>query len=164
MTTIHSYTNDQNILDLPHKDMRRARAAAMSMIPTTTGAAKATGLVIPEVKGKIDGMAIRVPTPDVSLVDLVVEVERDTTVDEVNAALRAASEGPMKGILGVSDELLVSVDYTGNSNSSIADLASTNVLDGRLVKVLSWYDNEWGYSERVVDLVAYVGERLPAKV
>ncbi|GMV04292.1 MAG: glyceraldehyde-3-phosphate dehydrogenase [Gemmatimonadota bacterium] len=160
MTTVHAYTNDQNILDLPHKDLRRARAAAMSMIPTTTGAAKATGLVIPEVKGKIDGTAIRVPTPDVSVVDLVAEVEKDTTIEEVNAAFRAAAEGPMKGILGVSDEPLVSVDYTGDPHSSIVDLKSTNVLDGRMVKVLSWYDNEWGYSERVVDLTRYVGERL----
>ncbi|NJD19241.1 MAG: type I glyceraldehyde-3-phosphate dehydrogenase [Gemmatimonadetes bacterium] len=161
MTTVHSYTNDQNILDLPHKDLRRARAAAMSMIPTTTGAAKATGLVIPEVKGKIDGIAIRVPTPDVSVVDLVAEVEKDTTVDEVNAAFRAAAAGPMKGILAVAEEPLVSIDFTGNSNSSIVDLKSTNVLDGRMVKVLSWYDNEWGYSERVVDLAVFVGERLP---
>ena len=160
MTTVHSYTNDQNMLDLPHKDLRRARAAAMSMIPTTTGAAKATGLVIPAVKGKIDGISIRVPTPDVSVVDLVVEVEKDTTVDEVNAAFRAAAGGPMKGILGVSDEPLVSIDYTGDARSSIVDLKSTNVLDGRMVKVLSWYDNEWGYSQRVVDLVGYVGERL----
>lgn len=160
MTTVHAYTNDQNILDLPHKDLRRARAAAMSMIPTTTGAAKATGLVIPEVKGKIDGIAIRVPTPDVSVVDLVAEVEKDATVEEVNAAFRAAAEGPMKGILGVSDEPLVSIDYTGDPHSSIVDLKSTNVLDGRMVKVLSWYDNEWGYSQRVVDLVGYVGERL----
>ncbi|HKJ03692.1 MAG TPA: type I glyceraldehyde-3-phosphate dehydrogenase [Longimicrobiales bacterium] len=163
MTTVHAYTNDQNILDLPHKDLRRARAAGMSMIPTTTGAAKATGLVIPEVKGKIDGIAIRVPTPDVSVVDLVAEVEKDTSVDEVNAAFRAAAaSGPMAGILGVSDEPLVSVDYTGNPHSSIVDLASTNVLDGRMVKVLSWYDNEWGYSERVVDLAVFVGERLGA--
>jgi glyceraldehyde 3-phosphate dehydrogenase len=161
MTTVHAYTNDQNILDLPHKDLRRARAAGMSMIPTTTGAAKATGLVIPEVKGKIDGIAIRVPTPDVSVVDLVAEVEKDTTVDEVNEAFRAAAAaGPMAGILGVSAEPLVSIDYTGDPHSSIVDLLSTNVLDGRMVKVLSWYDNEWGYSQRVVDLVAYVGERL----
>jgi glyceraldehyde 3-phosphate dehydrogenase len=160
MTTVHSYTNDQNILDLPHKDLRRARAAAMSMIPTTTGAAKATGLVIPEVKGKIDGIAIRVPTPDVSVVDLVAEVEKDTTIEAVNAAFRAAAAGPMKGILGVSDEPLVSIDYTGDSNSSIVDLKSTNVLDGRMVKVLSWYDNEWGYSERVVDLTRFLGEKL----
>ncbi|MHB1194391.1 MAG: type I glyceraldehyde-3-phosphate dehydrogenase [Longimicrobiales bacterium] len=160
MTTVHAYTNDQNILDLPHKDLRRARAAAMSMIPTTTGAAKATGLVIPEVKGKIDGIAIRVPTPDVSVVDLVAEVEKDTTIEAVNAAFRAAAAGPMKGILGVSDEPLVSIDYTGNPNSSIVDLKSTNVLDGRMVKVLSWYDNEWGYSERIVDLTRFVGEKL----
>ena len=162
MTTVHAYTNDQNILDLPHKDLRRARAAGMSMIPTTTGAAKATGLVIPEVKGKIDGIAIRVPTPDVSVVDLVAEVEKDTTVDEVNAAFRAAAAGPMAGILGVIDEPLVSVDFTGDPHSSIVDLKSTNVLDGRMVKVLAWYDNEWGYSQRVVDLVVYVGERLRA--
>jgi glyceraldehyde 3-phosphate dehydrogenase len=160
MTTVHAYTNDQNILDLPHKDLRRARAAGMSMIPTTTGAAKATGLVIPEVKGKIDGMAIRVPTPDVSVVDLVAEVEKDTTEDEVKAAFREAAAGPMKGILGASDLPLVSIDYTGDPRSSIVDLASTNVVGGRMVKVLSWYDNEWGYSERVVDLVGYVGERL----
>jgi glyceraldehyde 3-phosphate dehydrogenase len=164
MTTVHAYTNDQNILDLPHKDLRRARAAGMSMIPTTTGAAKATGLVIPEVKGKIDGSAIRVPTPDVSIVDLVAEVEKDTSIDEVNAAFRAAASGPMKGILGVSEEPLVSIDFTGDDHSSIVDLLSTNVLDGRMVKVMSWYDNEWGYSQRVVDLAAYVGERLPAAV
>ena len=160
MTTIHAYTNDQRILDLPHKDLRRARAAAMSMIPTTTGAAKATGLVIPEVLGRIDGVAIRVPTPDVSVVDLVTEVERDTSADAVNEAFRAAAAGAMEGILGVSDEPLVSVDYTGDPRSSIVDLRSTNVIDGRMVKVLAWYDNEWGYSQRVVDLVAYVGERL----
>ncbi|MGD2046517.1 MAG: type I glyceraldehyde-3-phosphate dehydrogenase [Gemmatimonadota bacterium] len=163
MTTIHAYTNDQRILDLPHKDLRRARAAAMSMIPTTTGAAKATGLVLPEVAGRIDGMAIRVPTPDVSIVDLVVEVEKDTTADEVNAAFRAAAEGPMKGVLGLSDEPLVSIDYTGNSNSSTVDAQSTAVMQGRMVKVLSWYDNEWGYSCRVVDLASFVGEKLPAK-
>jgi glyceraldehyde 3-phosphate dehydrogenase len=163
MTTIHSYTNDQRILDLPHKDLRRARAAAMSMIPTTTGAAKATGLVIPEVAGRIDGMAIRVPTPDVSIVDLVADVERDTTEEEVNAAFRAAAEGPMKGILGVSDKPLVSIDYTGDPHSSTVDMLSTAVMQGRMVKVLSWYDNEWGYSSRVVDLARYVGERLPTK-
>ena len=162
MTTVHAYTNDQNILDLPHKDLRRARAAAMSMIPTTTGAAKATALVLPAVKGKIDGVAMRVPTPDVSVVDLVAEVDKDTSIEEVNAAFKAAAAGPMKGVLGVSDEPLVSIDYTGNPNSSIVDLLSTNVLGGRMVKVLSWYDNEWGYSERVVDLVSYVGERLPS--
>jgi glyceraldehyde 3-phosphate dehydrogenase len=160
MTTIHAYTNDQSILDLPHKDLRRARAAAMSMIPTTTGAARATGLVIPEVKGKIDGMAVRVPTPDVSLVDLVAEVEKDTTVEEVNAAFRDAAAGAMEGILGVSDQPLVSIDYTGDPRSSIVDALSTNVVNGRLVKVLSWYDNEWGYSRRVVDLAVLIGERL----
>jgi glyceraldehyde 3-phosphate dehydrogenase len=164
MTTVHSYTNDQNILDLPHKDLRRARAAAMSMIPTTTGAAKATALVIPAVKGKIDGMAIRVPTPDVSIVDLVAEVERDTTVEELNAAFREAAAGELKGILAVSDEPLVSVDFTTDAHSSTVDALCTSVIDGRMVKVLSWYDNEWGYSSRVVDLVSYVGERLPASV
>jgi len=163
MTTIHSYTNDQNILDLPHKDLRRARAAAMSQIPTSTGAAKATGLVLPEVQGRIDGIAIRVPTPDVSLVDLVAEVERDTTKDEVNAAFEAAAAGPMRGVLGVSQEPLVSVDYTGDARSSIVDAMSTAVMDGRMVKVLAWYDNEWGYSARVVDLASYIGERLPKK-
>jgi glyceraldehyde 3-phosphate dehydrogenase len=162
MTTVHSYTNDQNILDLPHKDLRRARAAALSMIPTTTGAAKATALVLPELKGKLDGMSIRVPTPDVSIIDLVCEVEKETSVQEVNDAFRAAAKGAMQGILGVSDEPLVSVDYTGDSRSSILDSASTAVIDGRMVKVLSWYDNEWGYSARVVDLARYVGERLPA--
>lgn len=160
MTTIHAYTNDQRILDLPHKDLRRARAAAMSMIPTTTGAAKATGLVLPEVDGRIDGMAIRVPTPDVSLVDLVAHVEEDVTEEQVLDAMRAAASGPMKGILGVSDEPLVSIDYTGDPHSSVVDALSTAVMDGRMVKVLSWYDNEWGYSCRVVDLVKYVGERL----
>jgi glyceraldehyde 3-phosphate dehydrogenase len=164
MTTIHSYTNDQNILDLPHRDLRRARAAAMSQIPTTTGAAKATGLVLPELKGRIDGISIRVPTPDVSLVDLVVEVERDTTKEEVNAAFERAAAGRMRGILGVSNEPLVSVDYTGDARSSIVDAMSTAVMDGKMVKVLSWYDNEWGYSARVVDLAAYIGERLPTKV
>ena len=164
MTTIHSYTNDQSILDLPHKDLRRARAAAMSMIPTTTGAAKATGLVLPQVAGRIDGLAIRVPTPDVSIVDLVAELEQDVTEDEVNAAFRAAADGPMSGILHVSDEPLVSVDYTGDGHSSVVDALSTSVIDGRMVKVFSWYDNEWGYSSRVVDLVGYVGKRLPAGV
>jgi len=164
MTTIHSYTNDQAVLDVPHKDLRRARAAAMSMIPTTTGAAKATALVLPAMKGRIDGMAIRVPTPDVSLVDFVAELERDTTKEEVNAAFRAAAEGPLKGILGVSEEPLVSIDYTGDSRSSIVDSLATSVMDGRMAKVLAWYDNEWGYSSRVVDLVSYVGERLAASV
>ena len=164
MTTIHSYTNDQRILDTPHKDLRRARAAAMSMIPTTTGAAKATALVLPEVEGKLDGMAIRVPTPDVSLVDLVAEVERDTTEEEVNSALEQASEGALQGVLAYSREPLVSIDYTGHPASSIVDAASTSVMDGRMIKVLAWYDNEWGYSSRVVDLVGFVGERLPARV
>jgi glyceraldehyde 3-phosphate dehydrogenase len=159
---VHSYTNDQNILDLPHKDLRRARAAALSMIPTTTGAAKATALVLPELKGKIDGMAIRVPTPDVSLIDLVCEVEKETTAQEVNEAFRAAAQGRLRGVLGVSEEPLVSVDYIGDSRSTIVDAASTSVIDGRMVKVLSWYDNEWGYSARVVDLVRFVAQRLPA--
>ena len=160
MTTIHSYTNDQVILDMPHKDLRRARAAGMSMIPTTTGAAKATSLVIPEVEGKLDGMAIRVPTPDVSLVDLTVEVEKETDAEAVKNAFRSAASGPLNGILHVSEEPLVSVDFTGHRASSIVDAPSTAVMGGNLVKVLSWYDNEWGYSERVVDLVQYVGERL----
>ncbi len=160
MTTIHAYTNDQAILDSPHKDLRRARAAALSMIPTTTGAAKATSLVIPEVEGKLDGMAIRVPTPDVSLVDLVAELDQDVSTDEVNAALKAAAEGPLKGVLGYSDEPLVSIDYTSNPHSSVVDGLSTSVMEGRMVKVLSWYDNEWGYSARVVDLTRYVGDRL----
>ncbi|MDQ7053786.1 MAG: type I glyceraldehyde-3-phosphate dehydrogenase [candidate division KSB1 bacterium] len=152
MTTIHSYTNDQRILDLPHKDLRRARAAALSMIPTTTGAAKAVSLVLPELKGKMDGMAIRVPTPDVSLVDVVFEVEKPTSKEEVNDALKKAAAGPLKGILDVSDEPLVSADYIGNPHSSVVDALSTNVINGTLVKVLSWYDNEWGFSNRLVDL------------
>ena len=164
MTTIHAYTNDQRILDLPHSDLRRARAAAISMIPTTTGAAKATGLVLPAVAGRLDGMALRVPTADVSIVDLVVEVDVDTTEDEVNASFRLAAGAELEGILDVSDEPLVSIDYRGNPNSSIVDALSTSVMSGRMVKVLSWYDNEWGYSNRVVDLVSYVGERLPAAV
>ncbi|HEX7240450.1 MAG TPA: type I glyceraldehyde-3-phosphate dehydrogenase [Longimicrobiaceae bacterium] len=159
MTTVHAYTNDQQILDLPHKDLRRARAAGMSIIPTTTGAAKATGLVIPEVKGKIDGVAMRVPTPDVSIVDLTAELEKEVTAEQVNDALRRASEGRMKGILAFEEEELVSVDYTGHPASSIVDAASTNVMSG-LVKVMSWYDNEWGYSNRCVDLARYMGERL----
>jgi glyceraldehyde 3-phosphate dehydrogenase len=159
MTTVHAYTNDQQILDLPHKDLRRARAAAMSIIPTTTGAAKATGLVIPEVKGRIDGVAMRVPTPDVSIVDLTCELERDASAEEINAAFRRAAEGRMKGILDVEDAELVSVDFTGNPHSSIVDSASTAVLAG-MVKVMAWYDNEWGYSQRCVDLARYVGERL----
>jgi glyceraldehyde 3-phosphate dehydrogenase len=160
MTTIHSYTNDQSILDFPHKDLRRARAAALSQIPTTTGAAKATGLVIPEVKGKIDGISVRVPTPDVSFTDLVVEVERPTTIDEVNAAFRTAANGPLKGIVAFSDEPLVSVDYTGNPYSCTLDSKTTNVIDGTLVKVCGWYDNEWGYACRCVDLLRFVGARL----
>ncbi|MEZ4411880.1 MAG: type I glyceraldehyde-3-phosphate dehydrogenase [Gemmatimonadales bacterium] len=160
MTTIHSYTNDQQILDLPHKDLRRARAAAVSIIPTSTGAAKATGLVLPEVKGKIDGVSLRVPTPDVSVVALSVEVKKGTTIDEVNAAFREYAAGPMKGVLAVSDEPLVSVDYIGNVASSTVDLLSTNVVDGTMVNVTSWYDNEMGYSARCVDLLSYIGARL----
>jgi glyceraldehyde 3-phosphate dehydrogenase len=160
MTTVHSYTNDQQILDLPHKDLRRARAAAVSMIPTTTGAAKATSLVIPEVKGKIDGMSIRVPTPDVSFTDLVVEVEKPTTIEAVNAAFRAAAAGPLAGILDYSEDELVSVDYIGNPHSCILDAKSTNVIDGTCVKVAGWYDNEWGYASRCVDLLRFVGARL----
>jgi len=160
MTTVHSYTNDQQILDLPHKDLRRARAAALSIIPTTTGAAKATGLVIPEVKGKIDGISLRVPTPDVSVVELVADVERPTTVEAVNAAFKqAAASGPLKGILDTSDEPLVSHDYIGNLYSSVIDTMSTAVIDGTLVHVSSWYDNEMGYSARCVDLLAYLGRR-----
>jgi glyceraldehyde 3-phosphate dehydrogenase len=163
MVTIHSYTNDQVILDFPHKDLRRARAAAMSIIPTTTGAAKATSLVIPEVKGKIDGIAIRVPTPDVSFTDLAVEVERPTSVDEVNAAFRKASQsGPLEGFLAYSEVELVSSDYIGDPHSCILDSKSTNVVDGTLVKVSGWYDNEWGYSSRCVDLLRFVGARLEA--
>ena len=156
MTTIHSYTNDQKILDLPHKDLRRARAAALSMIPTTTGAAKAIGLVMPALKGKIDGYAMRVPTPNVSVIDFTATLSRSVTDVEVNDALRAAAAGPLKGILAVEDAPLVSIDFRGNSNSSIVDLAFTKVVDGNLVKVLSWYDNEWGYSCRVRDLIKYV--------
>jgi len=160
MTTIHAYTTDQRILDLPHSDLRRSRAAGMSMIPTTTGAAKATGLVLPQVEGRIDGMAIRVPTSDVSLVDLVAELERDVTEDEVNNAFQAAADGAMAGVLGVSNEPLVSIDYTSDPRSSTVDALSTSVMDGRMVKVLAWYDNEWGYSSRVVDLVGFVGAQL----
>ena len=159
MTTVHSYTNDQQILDLPHKDLRRARAAALSIIPTTTGAAKATALVLPEVKGKIDGVSLRVPTPDVSLVDLTAEVEKQTTIEEVNAAFKQAAQGPLKGILDVSDEPLVSVDYVGSMYSSVVDALSTNVIDGTLIHVSSWYDNEMGYSARCVDLLALVASR-----
>jgi glyceraldehyde 3-phosphate dehydrogenase len=153
MTTVHAYTNDQSILDLPHSDMRRARAAALSMIPTTTGAAKAVALVLPALKGKLDGLAVRVPTPNVSLVDLVVETEKATSVDEVNRALKAAAEGPLKGILAYCEIPLVSCDFNGNPSSSTVDAATTCVIGGNLVKVMSWYDNEWGYSNRIVDLV-----------
>jgi glyceraldehyde 3-phosphate dehydrogenase len=160
MTTVHSYTNDQNILDLPHKDLRRARAAALSIIPTTTGAAKATGLVLPQVKGRIDGMAMRVPTPNVSIVDLVAEVERDASVEDVNQAMRDAASGDLDGVLQVSDDQLVSVDFVGNPASSIVDARSTFSIENRLVKVIAWYDNEWGYSARCVDLASYIGERI----
>jgi glyceraldehyde 3-phosphate dehydrogenase len=161
MTTIHAYTNDQRILDLPHKDLRRARAAALSMIPTTTGAAKAIGLVIPDLKGKLDGYAMRVPTPDVSVVDLVALTEKSTTAEEVNAAFKKAAEGPpLKGFLQYSEEELVSKDFTGNPYSSIVDAGFTKVIDGNLVKVTAWYDNEWGYSCRVRDLVKFVAARL----
>ncbi len=160
MTTVHSYTNDQRILDLPHKDLRRARAAALSMIPTSTGAARATALVIPEVKGKLDGVALRVPTADVSLVDLVCVVERSTTSEEVNAAFQKAADGSLKGILAVSDEPLVSVDYIGDPHSSTVDALSTNVIEDTLVHVSSWYDNEMGYSARCVDLIEHVGGQL----
>jgi len=159
MTTIHSYTNDQQILDLPHKDYRRARAAAENMIPTSTGAAKAVSLVLPELKGKLNGMAIRVPTPNVSVVDLVAELERDVTADEVNSALKAAAEGPLKGILAYSDLPLVSTDYNGATVSSTIDALSTMILEGNMVKVLSWYDNEVGYSNRVVDLCDYLAQK-----
>ncbi len=159
MTTIHSYTNDQQILDLPHKDYRRARAAAENMIPTSTGAAKAVSLVLPELKGKLNGMAVRVPTPNVSIVDLVAELDREVTADEVNAALKAAAEGPLKGILHYSELPLVSTDYNGSPASSSIDSLSTMVLEGNMVKVLSWYDNEVGYSSRVVDLIGYIAQK-----
>jgi glyceraldehyde 3-phosphate dehydrogenase len=153
MTTVHSYTNDQNLLDLPHKDLRRARAAAMSMIPTTTGAASAVGIVLPELKGRLDGFSMRVPTPNVSVVDLNVLVDKKTTGEEVNAALRAAADGRLKGILAYSEAELVSIDFRGNPHSSIVDAPYTKVMDGDFLKVLSWYDNEWGYSNRCVDLL-----------
>jgi glyceraldehyde 3-phosphate dehydrogenase len=159
MTTVHSYTNDQHLLDLPHKDLRRARAAAVSIIPTSTGAASAVGEVMPELKGKFDGIAMRVPTPNVSIVDLNAIVEKKTTGEEVNAALREAAGGKMKGILAMSDDPLVSIDFRGNANSSIVDSAYTAVMDGDFVKVLSWYDNEWGYSNRCVDLVMKLVQR-----
>ena len=164
MTTIHAYTSGQAVLDGPHKDLRRARAAAVSMIPTTTGAAKAISLVLPELEGKLDGMAIRVPTPDVSVVDLVAEVETDVSAEQINDALRAAAESDLAGFLRVEEQPLVSADFTGEPASSVVDALSTAVMDGRMVKVLAWYDNEWGYSSRVVDLVEYVGQRLPARV
>jgi glyceraldehyde 3-phosphate dehydrogenase len=160
MNTIHSYTNDQKILDVAHKDPRRARAAALNIIPTTTGAAKALALVIPDLKGKVDGFSLRVPTPTVSVVDFTAELERETSVEELNAAFRAAAAGPMKGILGVSDEPLVSSDFRGDTRSSIIDAACTMVLGGNFVKVIAWYDNEWGYSCRVADLVKIIAERL----
>ena len=156
MTTIHSYTNDQNLLDLPHKDLRRARAAALSMIPTTTGAATAVGEVLPELKGRLDGFAMRVPTPNVSVVDLNALVEKKTSAEEVNAALREAADGPLKGILAYSEAELVSIDFRGNPHSSIVDAPYTKVMDGDFVKVLSWYDNEWGYASRCVDLLLTV--------
>ncbi len=159
MTTIHSYTTDQRILDLPHRDLRRTRAAALNMIPTTTGAAKAVGVVMPELKGRFDGLAIRVPTPTVSIVDFVAEVKRETSVEEVNAAYEEAAEGKLKGILGISMEPLVSLDYKGDTRSSIVDGLSTRVT-ANLVKVLSWYDNEWGYSCRIADLVKYIGDKM----
>ena len=160
MTTIHAYTNDQRILDFPHKDLRRARAAAVSIIPTTTGAAKAVGLVLPELKGKLDGYALRVPTPNVSLVDLVALVEKSTTVEEVNGAFKKAAEGPLKGILQYCTDELVSIDFRGNPHSAIVDAGFTKVIDGTCVKVTAWYDNEWGYSCRVVDLINFLAKKL----
>ncbi len=159
MTTVHSYTNDQRILDLPHKDVRRARAAAVSMIPSTTGAAKAIGLVLPELKGKLDGFAIRVTTPNVSVVDLVAELQKDTTADGVNAAMKKWADGPMKGVLQYVDTPLVSIDFNGNPHSSIFDATLTKVMEGRMVKVISWYDNEWGYSTRLRDLILYINKK-----
>jgi len=159
MNTIHSYTNDQRLLDLPHGDLRRARAASLSIIPTTTGAAKAIGLVLPELKGKLDGISLRVPTPNVSVVDFVAEVDKSTTKEEVNAAMKKAADSSLRGILQYCDEPLVSIDFRGNSHSSILDAPYTSVMEGNMVKLLSWYDNEWGYSCRVVDLVKYVAEQ-----
>ncbi len=159
MTTIHSYTNDQRVLDLPHKDLRRARAAALAMIPTTTGAARAVALVLPDLKGKLDGFSIRVPTPNVSVVDLTAELSKSTSAEEVNAALKAAAEGPMKGVLQFCEEPLVSSDFKGNPHSSIVDAALTKVIGGNMVKALSWYDNEWGYSCRLRDLALYIASR-----
>jgi glyceraldehyde 3-phosphate dehydrogenase len=159
MTTVHAYTNDQQILDLPHKDLRRARAAGQSIIPTTTGAAKAVSLVLPELKGKLNGFAMRVPTKNVSVVDLVAELDQEVTAEQVNEALRKAAEGELKGILNYSEEPLVSVDYNGDPHSSTIDALSTMVLEGNMVKVVSWYDNEWGYSNRVVDLASYIASK-----
>ncbi len=159
MTTIHSYTNDQNVLDFPHKDLRRARAAAINMIPTTTGAAKAIGLVLPELKGKLDGYAMRVPTPNVSVVDLVAVLSKNTTTEEVNQALKKAAEGPLMGILAYTEDPVVSTDMMHNPNSSIVDAGLTKVLGGNLVKVVAWYDNEWGYSTRIVDLIEFLGKK-----
>ncbi len=160
MTTTHAYTNDQSILDLPHSDLRRARAAAVSLIPTSTGAARAVGLVLPELAGKLDGIAIRVPTSNVSVVDLVAEIDREATGKQINEAFRKAAEGPMRGVLDVCDEPLVSIDFLGNSHSSIVDALNTKVLEGNLVKVLSWYDNEWGYANRVVDVAEMIAAKL----
>ena len=159
MTTVHSYTNDQQLLDLPHKDLRRARAAAVSLIPTTTGAAKAISLVMPEMEGKLDGMAVRVPTPNVSMIDLVVELEKDTDAAKVNTALKRAAAGKLKGILEYTEEPLVSIDFKGNPHSSIVDGSITSVIDKRMVKVISWYDNEWGYSSRIKDLILYMSKK-----
>lgn len=159
MTTVHSFTNDQQILDLPHKDLRRARAASLSIIPTTTGAAKSVALVLPELKGKLNGFAMRVPTPNVSVADLVVDVEKHVTVEEVNNALKAAAEGELKGIMAYSAEPLVSKDYNGNAHSCVIDALSTMAIDGVMVKVVAWYDNEWGYSNRIVDLIDYIGKQ-----
>jgi len=160
MTTTHSYTNDQRILDQAHKDLRRARAAAESIIPTTTGAAKAVALVLPELKGKLNGFAMRVPTPNVSVVDLVADLNRETTVEEVNATLKEAAEGSLKNILGYSEEPLVSKDYNGDPRSSIVDALSTMVIEGSMVKVIAWYDNEWGYSNRVAELAVFLARQL----
>ncbi len=159
MNTVHSYTNDQVILDFPHKDLRRARAAGLSIIPTTTGAAKAVTLVLPELKGKLNGFSLRVPTPVVSVVDFTAEISKNTTAEEVNAALKAAADGPMKGVLGFETAPLVSMDYKGDPRSSIVDAPSTMVIEGNLVKVIAWYDNEWGYSNRLVDLVEYIAAK-----
>ncbi|WP_456456056.1 type I glyceraldehyde-3-phosphate dehydrogenase [Thermovibrio sp.] len=160
LTTVHSYTMDQRLLDAPHKDLRRARAAAVNMVPTTTGAAKAVGLVIPELKGKFNGISIRVPTPDVSLIDFVCLVEKEASPEDVNAALKEAAEGELKGILQYCEEPLVSIDFLGNPHSSIVDALSTDVINKRLVKVIAWYDNEWGYSNRLVDLIEYIGNKI----